>query len=197
MSRSSYADRILFFGTAMLLVGVGVLMEIRVATHYATYLVVPGIMSILAGGVFAGAYLLPRGRLRGLLRSLTIMGLNTAVLLGLVEGSCHVARVDFNSLLGVREKSEAFPIYFRMPADPTGEVFFKRSGPESWTGRPLSVFLKNNRGTDLAYEEEVEVTIQYDGDGFRNPADLTDWEIAVAGDSFTESGYLEAPDLFT
>ena len=41
------------------------------------------------------------------------------------------------------------------------------------------------------------ITVQYDEAGFRNPAGMLDWDIAVAGDSFTELGYLRHEDLFT
>jgi len=41
------------------------------------------------------------------------------------------------------------------------------------------------------------IRVQYDKLGFRNEDDLSDWEVAVAGDSFTELGYLPYDQLFT
>ena len=101
------------------------------------------------------------------------------------------------SILGLKEKKEGFPIFFRMPDLPVGDVFFTREGPASWTGKPLTVMLRNHRGTDLAYRDEQEITITYGKDGFRNPDDLNDWDIAITGDSFTESGYLPYEELYT
>jgi hypothetical protein len=48
-----------------------------------------------------------------------------------------------------------------------------------------------------AYPDEPVVTIHYDRFGFRNDDDLKAWDIAVAGDSFTELGYLPTEQLFT
>jgi hypothetical protein len=197
MHRTTNIDRYLFLGTAALLIAVGLLMERRVVTHYASHLRLPGLVSIIAGIAFIGACYLPAGKIRRLLKSTTIVFINTSLLMCAVEVSCRLAGLDFNALLKVREKNAAFPIYFRAPSKPVGDVFFMRHGPDSWTGRPLSVMLKNHKGTDAAYQDETEVTIRYDRDGFRNSESLTDWAVAVAGDSFTESGYLDESALFT
>jgi hypothetical protein len=76
-------------------------------------------------------------------------------------------------------------------------VFFRRPGPEAWTGRVLNTVLDAVRLETDAYEDEPVVTVRYDAEGFRNPPDLGDWEIAVAGDSFTELGFLPEERLFT
>lgn len=47
------------------------------------------------------------------------------------------------------------------------------------------------------YMNEPVITVEYDRRGFRNPDQLSDWEIAIAGDSFTELGYLPYEQLFT
>ena len=52
-------------------------------------------------------------------------------------------------------------------------------------------------GDDGAYRDAPSVTATYDAEGFRNPDSLTDWEIVVVGDSFTELGFLPYEDLFT
>ena len=197
MPDTKLLDRFLFMGTAALLILAGVGMECRAVTHHAIHLRLPGLVCILAGVVFAAALYLPASRIRNLLKTTMIVLINTVLLMGVVEAGCRVAGVDFNALLRVREKNEAFPFYYRAPSKPVGDVFFMRNGPDSWTGRPLSVMLKNHKGTDAAYADEKEVTIRYDRDGFRNPEDLADWDIAVAGDSFTESGYLDESALFT
>jgi hypothetical protein len=41
------------------------------------------------------------------------------------------------------------------------------------------------------------ITVTYDRAGFRNRDDISDWDVAVAGDSFTELGHLRSEELFT
>ncbi len=90
------------------------------------------------------------------------------------------------------------PPYYREPRTPTGEVFFRRNGPEEWTGQVIRTWMVETwwPGAET-YEGEPIVTVRYDRNGFRNEVPMDDWEIAVAGDSFTELGYLPYEDLFT
>lgn len=92
---------------------------------------------------------------------------------------------------------ENVPIFYRQPTEPAGDVFFRRPGPALWTGKVLSAGVALNGFLDDAYGDEPAVSVTYDAEGFRNPADLRDWEIAVAGDSFVELGQLAYDDLFT
>ncbi|MBX7208038.1 MAG: hypothetical protein K1X78_07000 [Verrucomicrobiaceae bacterium] len=153
----------------------------------------------VAGGLlsFLGA-LLREGRL---LRSVQLLVMNACVLGGLLgfgEAAFRLAHFDFDTMTGRSEDPrEAYPVCFRIPEQPFGEVFFKRPGALEWTGRPLATALKLRHGTDRAYEDEQPFTSRYDADGFRNTAALTDWDIVVAGDSFTEAGYLPLDDIFT
>lgn len=144
-----------------------------------------------------GAALMRGGWYQRLVSRVLMLVLVTGLGLGCVEVACRVMGLDFNTLLGARRANEAFPIYFRLPTHPSGEVFFTRDPDSSWTGKPLQTLLKNHRSTDVAYADEKEVTIRYSKEGFRNPDDLADWDIAVAGDSFTESGYLPEGEIFT
>jgi len=89
------------------------------------------------------------------------------------------------------------PPYFRQPTVPFGEASFRRRGPESWTGQVLYTRLEQIRMQPNPYEDEPVVTVEYDAEGFRNPPELADWQVAVVGDSFTEAGYLPSEDLFT
>ncbi|MDZ4288828.1 MAG: hypothetical protein U0984_12760 [Prosthecobacter sp.] len=123
--------------------------------------------------------------------------LTTAITFGIAEAACRAMKLDFNELLGMRRANEAFPLYFRLPTHPSGDVFFTRPPGSTWTGKPLQSLLKNHHSTDIAYTSEQEVTIRYSQEGFRNPDALTDWDIAVTGDSFTESGYLPESAIFT
>ena len=79
-----------------------------------------------------------------------------------------------------------------MPAGP----FFRRPGPAAWTGRPVTSAMRLGGYADADAGDE-EITVTYDRDGFRNPEDLRDWEIAVVGDSFTEAGTVTQDELYT
>lgn len=112
----------------------------------------------------------------------------------ILEISFRVIDFDFD------QQDEAFhqlPPFFRQPSIPVGPVFFRRPGPETWTGQVLYQGLKWSGGLDDAYHSEPPVTVSYDGQGFRNPENLTDWDIVVVGDSFVELGFLPYEDLFT
>lgn len=197
MTRPKTLDRILCAAPAALLGGLAILMEWRAAFHNAPHLRTPGFICCGLSALLLLTAEFATGRIHRLQRTIAILALNTLVLFGLAEIVCRVAGVDFNLLLGLKEKSEAFPIFFRQPDQPSGDVFFTREGPATWTGKPLSVMLRNHRGTDDAYLDEEEITVTYDKNGFRNPPDLADWDIVVTGDSFTESGYLPYEDLYT
>ena len=102
---------------------------------------------------------------------------------------------------GARAAHEAYPIYYRRPTVAVGSVFFRRPGPAVWRGNVLArgfdAELGSQDETPNPYRDGPEITVRYDADGFRNPETLEDWTIAVAGDSFTELGYLADEDLFT
>ena len=89
------------------------------------------------------------------------------------------------------------PIYFRLPNIPTGDIFFRRPGPEQWTGQVLNTRLKQLGILPNPYMNEPVITVEYDSRGFRNSEHLSDWTIAVAGDSFTELGCIVNEQLFT
>lgn len=197
MSVPNRLDKLICAAPALLLGGISILMEWRVVYHNAPHLKIPG---LICAGLAVLLLLMAEyaaGRFHRFQRAMSILVINTAIIFGLAEVVCRVARVDFNVILGLKEKNEGFPIYFRLPDKPVGDVYFSRPGPASWTGKPLTVMMQNHRGTDDTYRNEEEITITYDKDGFRNPDDLKDWDIAIAGDSFTESGYLPHEDLFT
>lgn len=120
--------------------------------------------------------------------SLSVLGLGAAECLG------RWIRWDFRKTEATLRR---LPPYYRKPTVLTGDVFFRRPGPERWKGRVIEHTLRElGIGEDL-YANELEITVHYDAQGFRNPAGLTDWDIAVAGDSFTELGFLPEDLLFT
>jgi hypothetical protein len=112
----------------------------------------------------------------------------------LLEVACRLLGVDFEF------KARAFervPIFYRQPVVPVGDGFFRRPGPATWTGRVLDAGMRAVQRHEGIYAADPVVTIAYDRDGFRNPEDLADWGVAVAGDSFTELGHLPYEELFT
>lgn len=155
--------------------------------------------ALAAGLVLALAGVLLRdGRVLKWLRLGVINACVLGGLLGLAEAGFRFARFDFDTMTSSGEDPrEAYPICFRSPEKPFAEVFFKRPGPQQWTGKPLTTLLRIRHGTDNAYEDEQAFTSSYDADGFRNPPELRDWDVAVAGDSFTETGYLPHESIFT
>src|SRR5262249_34359281 len=96
-----------------------------------------------------------------------------------------------------QEKLERAPICFRKPLIPVGEVYFRRAGPATWTGPILTESLREFGVVPDTNKNEAPVTMTYDSHGFRNPEGMRDWEIAIAGDSFTELGFLRQEQIFT
>lgn len=116
------------------------------------------------------------------------------VFVGFVEFTCRSIEYDFAQK---ERRIEGYPIYFRHARQPTGEVFFKRKGPDLWEGQVIRTAMLQQGIDSDAYSDERSKRITYDQDGFRNPNSLTNWDIAVAGDSFTELGYLDYQELPT
>lgn len=106
--------------------------------------------------------------------------------------------VRWDVAFGLTLSKDACPIYYRLP-DSTFDNgrFVKRSGPASWSGRPLNAALRMKHSRDVAYADEPSFTVRYDHDGFRNPAALSDWDLVVCGDSFVELGSLPDGETIT
>jgi hypothetical protein len=111
-----------------------------------------------------------------------------------VEVGARVIGWDFSP---DKRNYERTPIFYRQPIQPVGPAFFRRPGPDRWRGQVLRTMLDTMNPVENPYRDEPSLVIDYDAEGFRNPADLKDWEIVVAGDSFTELGFLSYDDLFT
>ncbi len=135
---------------------------------------------------------------RGLANALLAIA-SIALTVAALEIGFRLANFDFEF------KAYAFhnlPIFYRQPTMPFGGGLFRRPGPDEWRGQVLNTMTRykawqHKMGADDTYRDEVPVTITYDRMGFRNPPDLSDWDIVVAGDSFTELGHLPYADLFT
>jgi hypothetical protein len=114
------------------------------------------------------------------------------VSVGVVEVAGRLVGFDFE------RKAHAFgryPICYQQPTLPLGP-YFRRLGPALWQGRPITAAMRmaGYAGVDGG---DTEVTTSYDRDGFRNPDALTEWDLVVAGDSFTEGCSVGQEELFT
>lgn len=116
------------------------------------------------------------------------------VTLALGEIAFRIAGYDFRQ---TTVKLRHLAPFFRKPTIPTGLAYFRRSGPETWTGRVIWSCLEQLHIRPNPYSNEPPITVVYDGNGFRNETGDTDWDLAVAGDSFTELGHLPFDRLFT
>ncbi len=136
----------------------------------------------------------PRPTLRTRVASLVLALLSLGASLAVVELGFRAARFDFEFK---RQAIEKTPIFYRQPLVPMGDGLFHREGPARWEGQVLAPMLARHRVPERFRPHEPPRVIEYDRDGFRNPPGLADWEIAVAGDSFTELGQLPEDALFT
>jgi len=117
------------------------------------------------------------------------------MVLVVAEVGCRQAGLDF---AGEEAAQRRFPPYYRSPRVPSGTVFYRREGPESWTGQPIRTWLalSDNPASEV-YRNEATFTVRYDAQGFRGEEATSDWEVAVAGDSFVELGCVPHGGLFT
>lgn len=152
-----------------------------------------GLIALAAGVAVLGRIRLPR-RLATSLLAACLVGSGFFILLAILE---LVFRFSGIGVAIDRRAWNAVPLYFRQPLTPFGDGFYRRSGPTEWTGRALHERVRQLGIQPNPYADDPVVTAKYDADGFRNEAELKDWEIAVTGDSFTELGYLRHADLFT
>ena len=132
--------------------------------------------------------------LSGIPTNIGLSLLTVLLSLALCEGFFRAIAFDF------AKQEQAWretPLFGQQPIVPTGEVFFRHPGPAMWSGRLLSLNAAKAKLPWDPYGSEDVVTAKYDRLGFRNPDGLSDWDIAVAGDSFTELGYLPYDQLFT
>ncbi len=114
--------------------------------------------------------------------------------LGLGELVFRAIGYDFSR---ARETQRQLPVFFRQPRQPVGDVVFRRAGPVSWRGNVLGTRLDQLGIEPNPYRGQPDVTVDYDANGFRNPPDLADWSVAIAGDSMVEAGFLPADQLLT
>lgn len=147
-----------------------------------------GLAIAVIGGVDLGPW-------NGASSRLCLALLSVGATIGLVEGGARLVGVDF-ATAEVRAW-RATPPFYRQPIEPLGSIYFRRPGPERWTGQVLHTRLKQLGIRPDPYVDEPAITVEYDAEGFRNPEGMEDWTVAVAGDSFTELGCLAYEDLFT
>jgi hypothetical protein len=124
-------------------------------------------------------------RVKELFARVGLLCVVVVTLLAAVEIACRLAGVDFDA-----GSLERVSYYYRKPDVYEGGML-RRAGPAVWRGKPISGYMRAV-GLDPGpwYADEPELEIRYDAEGFRNPEGLIDWDVAVAGDSFTELGNL-------
>ena len=124
----------------------------------------------------------------------SLMILTLAAVLAIGELTFRAIHYDFGRL---DKRHHEIPIYYRLATVHAGDGVLRRPGPMSWTGQVLRAYMRMHGTNDAPYANEPTIVADYDPQGFRNPTNLVDWEVVVAGDSFVELGYLPYDDLFT
>jgi hypothetical protein len=190
---TSFARRLpaLLIGGGLIVLGALVLIRVNPPFKSATQLC--ALASCGFGFVWTALALRQRsGRFWDLFRLTNNNALTLTALVVLVEFGGRATGFDFSRLSNKSAQAlrQQYPVWSREPDQPVPEVFFKHAGPVVWTGQPLRTLEVLGKGTDNAYANEPSITVSYDADGFRNPVDLKDWQVAVIGDSYTELGYL-------
>jgi hypothetical protein len=188
----SLAHRLLPTVAGIVLIGATFLLEIIVEVNLSL-----GVEIILVGSGCAFAVLGFVARSRQLHRALaraSLVILSTTMVVAMSEAVFRVVGFDFTRL---NEPGNEVPIYYRRPTFHAGEGIFRRPGPASWHGKVLCSYMHMLGAGDGPYAHEEPVLAEYDALGFRNPIDLTNWEVVVTGDSFVELGYLPYEELFT
>lgn len=117
-----------------------------------------------------------------------------ALSLGVIEGAFRAINYNFSP---EARFFNSMPICYQLPIKPIeGEgVFFRRAGPAVWKGKPITTEMRMVGVKADIGEKKIKAT--YDKYGFRNPMDLKDWDVVIAGDSFTEGCALDDNDIFT
>ncbi len=136
----------------------------------------------------------PQAALSRLSRRACVVGITVILAVGALELFFRALGHDFRRQTA---RLRQLPPFYLRPDVPCGTVFFRRPGPMSWTGQPVRAALRAQGLDAAAYADEPVIEVRYDAQGFRNPPNLRAWEMAVAGDSFTELGHLPEEDLFT
>ncbi|MBL9143016.1 MAG: hypothetical protein JNM99_04970 [Verrucomicrobiaceae bacterium] len=177
----------------MIIAATGAILLWRVAPPPGTLSHKLALVLCEAGAMWGlSALLLPSGRLARAIYWVSVNMLILAGMVGFVEVAGRAGKIDFARFRTqhAEESRNDYPLWTREPEVPLPEAFFRHPGPFSWTGQPLRTLEVLRLGTDNAYVNEQPISIDYDADGFRNPADLKDWDAVVVGDSYTELGYL-------
>lgn len=188
----SRVNRLLPILAGVVLIGAAFLVD-RIAAGEAAQ---PELIALIVSGcAFVVLSLASRHRqFSAALAKASLVILSLTLLLTVSEVLFRVVAFDFDRF---NRPGDEVPIYYRAPTVHAGEGIFRRPGPASWRGKVLSAYMLMHGTNEGPYSNERPVVAEYDALGFRNPTDLTNWEVVVTGDSFVESGYLPYEDLFT
>ena len=127
-----------------------------------------------------------------LTRKIVFATMSLILFVGVCEFTFKAIGFDFSKL---GRDLEATPIFYRIPTEPFGRAHYKRPGGQQWTGRVISAQMQKIGYDGKWLPQEEVITLSYDADGFRNPADLKSWRVVMLGDSFTELGNLSDEEL--
>ncbi|HSJ05794.1 MAG TPA: hypothetical protein VK936_03760, partial [Longimicrobiales bacterium] len=129
--------------------------------------------TLAAGVIVAAAGLVLRGgrvadRAAGICLSIIVVMVTMAA----AEGAVRILDID---IVGQEHAWRKMAPFYRQPTVPTGDVFFRRDGPETWTGQVINTQMKLYRVSPNPYADEPVITVRYDSLGFRAAGDLDDW----------------------
>jgi hypothetical protein len=152
------------------------------------------VMLILGCLLLVSVALKPSHSMARVSRNLCLTLLTLIVALGFLEALGRLVGFDFR---GQEAATRKLPPFFRSPTVPVPPVFYRRNGPECWTGPVMRTGLESSGAFSAPYQNEPAITVCYDELGFRNEEPLPDWELAIAGDSFVELGFVPFSQLYT
>jgi hypothetical protein len=190
---SDELHRLLTILAGLVLIGAAILAFFNMPAWSARF-GTPAILCAYGGLLVASGYFVKRRAFNAEVAKFSLMILTIAAVLAIGEVTFRAIRFDFNR---AKKPHHEIPVYYRLATLHAGEGVLRRPGPMSWTGQVLRAYMRMHGTNDAPYANEPSIVVDYDAQGFRNPTNLMDWEVVVAGDSFVELGYLPYDDLFT
>ncbi len=186
---------------AALLGVVAALLLVRKACESPSWAAWTAAAACMAALAFAAWMLAWRGRgtpwISALALRVRAFFIVASILLCVPEIIALKSGVDWDERFGNEVTPRQMAPFFRAPSVRIESVFFRKQGPLHWEGRPLTLMMEHSLAADVTYVGERVIAVDHDADGFRNAPPLTDWDIAVVGDSYTELGFLPQEELFT
>lgn len=178
-------------GVALMLAGWAAGSRAEIAAHWHGWqrpMIAAGLVLLLAAAFHR------RKWISSVSATLCVSVLSLLLVVTALESAFRSSGFDFSH----SEASQRnLPPFYRRPTVPVGTGFFRREGPDEWSGPVIRECMEQFHVSSEAYCDEPAITVRYDSHGFRNERWPAFWEIAVAGDSFVELGNLPFNELFT